>query len=290
MERHFLITIGNDVNQLYGVRFVAYFLRDKSNVRLTLFNVVPDPPAVWAEERSHETLAAEEASFRRNIVKSEHILTECKSILVQHGFQPGSIDTKHAAKGVSRVMTIVQEGEEGLYDAVVLGRRGTMRLEEILDESVSKGVLTEQITFPIWISREPEFGRRNVLLCVDGSAPGERIADQVGFVLADQPGHDVTLCYVSPGAEARAEADEAFASAEAAMVRNGLDRQRISRKILDSARVAPAILREAADQRYAAVAVGRTGRGSGILGKLFMGSVSMALFKELREAALWSCR
>ena len=53
--------------------------------------------------------------------------------------------------------------------------------------------------------------------------------------------------------------------------------------------VRKAILDEAEQGRYAAVAVGRTGAGQGLLEKIFMGSVSDTLFRELERAALWVC-
>lgn len=289
MDRHLLVTISNDPQHLHGIRYVAYFFQDKRDIRLTLFNVVAGAPAVWAEEKSFETLAQGEEMAKRNLDRSLQTLSECKRILVQHGFLPDNIDTKHSSQGMSRAMTILREGEEGLYDAVVLGRRATMRLAEILDDSVSKGLLMEEVTFPLWICREPEWGRRNVLLCADGSEPSLRMADHVGFMLAKETEHNVTMLHVTrPGGSD--DPAPIFAATREAMERNGVAPERIEARVLEAAKVAPAILREASDRRYAAVAVGRTGAGEGLLGRLFMGSVSMSLFREIREAALWTCR
>jgi hypothetical protein len=51
-----------------------------------------------------------------------------------------------------------------------------------------------------------------------------------------------------------------------------------------------AILREAEEGRFAAVAVGRTGMRKGPLARLFATSVTHALFERLTGAALWVSR
>lgn len=290
MDRHLLVTISHDPRHLHGVRYVAYFFRDKRNIRLTLFNVVADAPAVWAEELSYETLTQGEEQAKRNLDRSLKVLAECKSILVQHGFDPAMIDTKHTSQGMSRTRSILKEGEEGLYDAVVLGRRGVMRLEEILDESVTKGLLMEEVTFPLWICRDPEWGRRSVLVCVDGSEPSLRVADHAGFMVAPDKDHNLTLFHVRRPGEPLDQVERLLTQAREVLEHNGVEPERISLRVEESTKPAQAILREAGERRYAAVAVGRTGAGGGLLSRLFMGSACMALFRELREAALWTCR
>lgn len=55
------------------------------------------------------------------------------------------------------------------------------------------------------------------------------------------------------------------------------------------ANVPKAILKEADRGKYAAVALGRTGKGHTGLKKVFMGSVTEAMYKDLKHAALWFC-
>ena len=62
-------------------------------------------------------------------------------------------------------------------------------------------------------------------------------------------------------------------------------RERIQSKVLKGSNPAQAILEEAHQGRYAAVAVGRTGASAA--GLFSMGSVSRALLSRLDKAALW---
>ena len=55
-------------------------------------------------------------------------------------------------------------------------------MEEMVADSVSHRILWESITFPIWICRNTERDRKNVLVCVDGSEECLRVADHVGYM------------------------------------------------------------------------------------------------------------
>ena len=58
-------------------------------------------------------------------------------------------------------------------------------------------------------------------------------------------------------------------------------------KILESSNVAGSILKESERVGFAAVAVGRSGTGEGLLKNLFMGSVCDTVFREIEGSALW---
>ena len=91
---------------------------------------------------------------------------------------------------------IAKEGKIGHYDAVVLGRRGYLVFECFLQDSVTREILDRKIDFPIWVCRQFEENRKNVLLCVDGSKQSLHIADHVGFVLKDEEEHTVTILHI----------------------------------------------------------------------------------------------
>jgi len=65
MDKHFLVTIGDDPGIFYGVGFISHFFDAKDRVRVTLFHIAPQPPAVWPEELSYETKKALEDSAGR---------------------------------------------------------------------------------------------------------------------------------------------------------------------------------------------------------------------------------
>ncbi|NCO61784.1 universal stress protein, partial [bacterium] len=199
--------------------------------------------------------------------------------------------TKLQMRQFSKVEDIIQEGTKGLYDAVVLGRRGLSWLEEAFDESVSRGLLEQGIGFPIWLCRKPDPDRNGVLLCVDGSDSAACMVDHVGFMLEPDPLHRVKIIAVVKGAANSADIiEKALSSARDSILKAGVPADRIETKALEGSNIARVILKAAKEEKFAAVAVGRKGTGQGMFQKFFMGSVSMTLFKEIEGAALWVCR
>lgn len=293
MEKHLLVTISEQEKLLYGVQFVREFFGWERKPRITIFYTAPRPPAVWDEERTLDSEVRSEEYGKQMEAKGRKALAFAKRQLVRFGFDESLVETKLQTRKFSKAMDILQEGAKGHYDAVVLGRRGLSRFEEAFDESVSREVLEKGGELPLWVCRRPETGRRNVLVCVDGSENANRTADHVGFILGGESPHGVTLFMVRSGKEGGEGVEDAvFSKCREALLANGLPSERMEIKTVDSSGVAKAILKEAEKGMFAAVAVGRRSEAAekGFFGRMFTGSVSTPLFKELEGAALWICR
>lgn len=290
MNKHLLVTISEDETAQRALRFVCGFFKQKDDIRLTLFNTAPQPPAVWGEEASFETLRENEASAEAIIASGKRAMLKAREVFVQGGFSPAQVDDKIVARNFSRIDDIIKEGESGLYDAVVFGRRAVIKLENFLDKSASEEMLEAKFAFPLWLCRDVDYHRHGVLLCVDDSEAFRRMADHVGFILQGESAHPVTLLRVLKKADAGATPEGLFGDAISTLEDNGFPSRLIRTRLVVSDDVPGAILREAEEGRYAAVAVGRTGMRRGPLARLFATSVTVALFQRLTGAALWVSR
>jgi hypothetical protein len=65
---------------------------------------------------------------------------------------------------------------------------------------------------PLWICPESDLQRKNVLVCVDGSDNAYRAVDHVGFILAGENQHGITLLHVNNNTSR--ESAEIFAKSE----------------------------------------------------------------------------
>lgn len=292
MEKHLLVTISEEKSALYGVRFVGRFFTNTENVRLTLFASAPQAPEVMGTGMGYEGKLRAEEYDELSRRRSQEAVDRARNLLRERGFPHDSLEGKVASRRFSKVMDIVQEAEAGMYDAVVLGRRGLGRLEEALEQSVSQGLLQESMTIPLWICRMPEINRKNVLVCVDGSVPAYQAVDHAAFMLVEEPSHNLTLLKVNaPGASSEdGENETVFSKALEICKNNGLVASRVSTRIIYDTSTAQAILAEVERGRYAAVAVGHSGRSRRLMGRFLFGSVSMTLLRRLMGAALWVCR
>ena len=290
MNKHLLVTISDDPTAHWGLRFVCAFFQNKEDVRLTLFCTAPQPPAVWGEEANYETLCQNEAAGNALVEVSKRAMESARGIFMQGGFKPGQVDDKVVSRNFSRIEDIIREGESGLYDAVVFGRRGMLKLQDLLDKSASEEMLKARFAFPLWICRDVDYARRGVLLCVDDTEAFRRMADHVGYILQGEPAHPVTLLRVMKKSEAPEKPEGLFSAAIQALEGNGFPTRLIRTRIEQSDDIPTAIMREAERGRYAAVAVGRTALHTGGLSQFFSTSVTLALFRKLTGAALWVSR
>ena len=283
MEKHLLITISDDVSCHYGIRFVRSFFQRRSGVRITLFYVSPiiDPAVERSRDRGGLDRKMAE-SYRR---RGQQALDAGKQLLTGGGFSSELIDCKFMHKQFGTVMDIIKEGKAGLYDAVVMGRRGYMLLEPLLANSVSKEIIAREVDFPIWICRRPEEQRRNVLLCVDGSEPSLRMADHVGFMLKDEPDHSIKVLHIDTGHGKHV--DSIVEGARAELLQNGIEESRITTSVVRSSRVVKSILDEVEKNSFGVVAVGRVGAHKGSVKEWLVGSKSTKLVEELEKAVLW---
>ncbi len=285
MEKHLLVTVSEEKSWLQGIGFVGDFMDNREDLRITLFFTAPRPSEIWAEELNHDNLEQLELMEKQSAAKGAGALDRARKALVSRGFDPEKIGTKLVLRRQSKFQDIVNEGRAGMYDAIVLGRRAADWMDKLYGGSVSESMLDEDADCPIWICRDYEQGRRNLLLCVDGSKPSMRMADHVGFMLRKQE-HGIVLFGVDAD---NGKEREHLERAKGLVMENGVPEKRIEIRT-GTGNVAKAILSEANKGRYAAVAMGRVGAGRGLISKMFMGSVSLQVFHKLKHSALWVSR
>ncbi len=292
MNKHFLVTISNDVEHLYGVRFICSFFKEMSEHHLTLLHICglegndksQALSEMWADpaDKAEVNLTA---GATRSINKAKTLLSTSRMAVEK-------VITKTVAERYGKVQDILTEGSKGLYDAIILGRRASYTLQWVFerpaDELAQHMIKNNCCSTPLWICPETEPGRKNVLLCIDGSEDAFRAADHVGHILSAQDHHAVTLFYVSNAIGI--EAKEIFTRAESLLHENGVGSERISRNTTWGLSVPGSILSEAAKGGYAAVAVGLHGLEHGLMKDFNMvGGTTSKLINKLDKAALWCC-
>jgi nucleotide-binding universal stress UspA family protein len=282
MEIHLLVTISEKQDNLFGVRSVGSFFEEKKEMKIKLFYLTARPTVRFEEDSEREQRTKKSETTGRKALK------RAKNELMKKGFVDAQIFTKLRASKFNKEDEIINEGSEGKYDAVVLGRRGISRLEERFAGSVTNALFEKEWDFPLWICRNPDTTRKNVLACVDGSEDSHRMLKHVGFILGQADHQNVTLLTIpKKGTVEEDSADAVLQKGKRILLDAGILSDRIQFQIIPETDVAKAIIKEASAGHYAAVAVGRAGRIMGFLQKVFIGSVSRALLQEIEGACLW---
>ena len=291
MEKELLLAISDDRAASYNLRFLKEVFGSFCELKLTLFYVAPRN-ATWEMNPDHVIPRDEDYDeiVTYNKTKGEQSLNDAaRWIKDVAGCSEGNVTTKvtHSKKGT--VQELIHEAHEGLYDALLLGRRGFSWFEEIFENSIAHGLLWNDMDFPVWIcKRPPDNPRHDVLLCMDGSSAAMRLVDHAGYMLANEEAHTFTLFHVAQNGHSITTSSALFEQGLELLKDNGVDEDRIQFKIANSKNPTKAILEEAKEGRYSAVGVGKHGADANARMKgIFPSSVTVNLLRQLEGAALW---
>lgn len=282
-QKSLLITVRDTISCSQGVRFVGSFFKNHDDLLLTFFYVMPNPVSdqsmmdPWADDNVIVSVPPSEIA---------KVFTLCTKALLKKGFSEDKIQKIARKKQSGTVKDIISEGKKGLYDAVILGKKSTSFLENIFSKSMGHDILEKELTAPVWFCRDPEENRKNVLLCLDGSPNGEKVADHVGYILQNEDHHSVTLFYVDTGEGI--DQEKIFQEATAMLKSYGIADDRINTSTVTSLRVTNAILAKAEHDKFAVIAIGRVGRTAtkGFYDRI-VGAKWQNIFSEIDKTALW---
>ncbi len=293
MKKHFLVTISNDAEILYGVRFICSFFEGGADHQVTLLHICRRDAAGMTATLSQMWEGPSDGIKGQLTVQAKKAIDRAKDILARHTTVIDQVMTKTCAERYGKVKDILAEGAKGAYDAIVLGRRASYTFqwmfERAADETAQAIIRDCGCTIPLWICPEPLPDRKNVLLCLDGSENSYRAADHVGYILAAQPQHLITLFHVQNVRDHK-DSTEIFTKAETILNGHGIAGDRIRRESTWGMTVTGAIESEVERGGYAAVAVGLHGERQGPARKTqITGGITAKLISRVDKASLWCC-
>lgn len=294
MQKELLLAISDDRASSYNLRFLKEVFENFCDLKLTLFYVAPRN-VTWEMDKNNLTPRGSGYDELVAHTKSsgEIVLNDARQWIIDvAGCSGDNIQTKVIQARKGTVRELIDEAHNGMYDALVLGRKGFTWFEEVFMNSVCHELMWQDIDFPIWICKQPPTNqRRDVLLCVDGSAASLRMVDHASYMLAEEVHHTFTLFHVAQKGYESARSSRIFDEALATLDENGIDEERIEIKMATSQSVVKAVLKEVVDGRYSAVGVGKLGTGTPTrMRELFPSSLSVNLLRQLPDTALWLSR
>jgi nucleotide-binding universal stress UspA family protein len=241
----------------------------------------------------------------KNQKAAEDLLETLKDRMIRRGVKADSIDLFTCTRTLGVAGDVIEKAQHGMYDAVLVSRRGLSRTQQLFMGSVSSQILCNSSQIPVWIV-DGEVRSKKILVAVEGSAESLRSVDHLTFMVGGNPEVELVLFHVTPKLrdycvvdflEEQAPTlesaflendrqciDKFYAQAQAIFEDAGLSKKQITTKVKttmwDTAR---AICDEARRGQYGTVVLGR----SGIQKSFFLGNVSSRVIRSLRNCALW---
>jgi nucleotide-binding universal stress UspA family protein len=198
MEKKLLIAVDGSHAAELAVDYVGLMegamIRE---LRVTLFHVMSPLSPDLARRAEADPLAFRQvAELReRNLGQAHQALESAQRILLRHGLGEDQVELKAHPRVADTARDILFEAEQGLYDAVVLGRRGLSKTQELFLGSVTNQVVQHADRLPVWVVGG-RIASLKVLCAVDGSEGSLKAVDHLAFMLGGNPECRVTLLHV----------------------------------------------------------------------------------------------
>ncbi|MBF0549389.1 MAG: universal stress protein [Deltaproteobacteria bacterium] len=181
-----LIAVDGSNQSFEVVRYVARII-PPGRARFTLLHIALDiPESFWDTEQDprpgqDDAWANSMAAPQRRVI--DVFLDRARQEFRESGHQDGLVTTlvKKRQEGVAR--DILKESRQG-YQALVLGRRGTSQLPDLVFGSVTNKLLYRLTDVTVWVvGGSPDPGK--LLAAMDASESAIRLVDYVGQVFEE---------------------------------------------------------------------------------------------------------
>ena len=306
MDKKILLVVDASIHSTHAVTYAVRLSSVLQDVTYTLFYVQPTISQFLLDEATTDlkVRAKLKRVIRKNAEFARALLEKHKTRMVNMGIRETRIETASQQKMIGVSKDILDCAEQGLYDAIVVGRRGLSRIQEAFMGSTAAKLVEHSRVIPVWVV-DGDVTSMRIMLAVDGSETSLRAVDHLCFMVDGNEKIKVTLFHVMPmlrdycdinfeeeeadvrqivarGAKRRIE--NFYAHTRRRFREAGLQENQIELKVIKRAMdVGKTILKHARKGDYGTVVIGR--RGSN--GAFYMGSVSRHVLNKISGRAVW---
>ena len=306
MEKKILLAVDGSIHSRHAVHYAVRMSSVVRDFTCTLLHIQPCLSQFLLDEARTDFKAKAELKkvIRRNAEDAQSMLEKYKAQMVRMGIADKRIDVVTQPRLLGLARDILQRAQEGLYDGIVVGRRGLSRVQKAFMGSVTAKLAEHSRVIPVWIV-DGDVTSTRILMAVDGSECSLRAVDHLSFMVGQNPNVTVTLFHVVPRfrdccvidfdeketdvQQVLAQGDKRcidrfYTHAQKKFREGGIQEKQIEIKVTKRAiNVGKAILDEARKGNYGTVVVGRRGASKAF----FMGSVSRYVLDRISNRALW---
>ena len=307
MEKKILLAVDDSRHSRNAIHYSVSASAFVKNLHYVLFNVQP-VISLYLKEEAQKSLMAKsklESVVKKNKEAALKLLQNYKTEMVQMGVDSDRIETVTRTRKLGLGKDIIDFGQNRNFDAIVVGRRGLSRLQEIYMGSVTSNVLEHSRVIPVWLV-DGKITSSKILVAIDGSESSLRTIDHVSFMISNNPNVHLTLLHVTNNArnycgieldeESTPELKEIITLGDKACIEQfyplakkkfndaGISKDQIEMETIKGTRqVGKTILDFVLKENYGTVVIGRRG----INKAFFMGSVSRYVINRISNRALW---
>jgi len=307
MQKKILVAIDDSPHSRQAVDYAARMKTLIPGLGFTLLHIQPPVSQFLLDEakRSSQAQAELNRAAVRNAEAARGLLAKYKDLMVRAGVPDAEIDLLALPRHLGLAKDILDQAEGGLFDAVLLGRRGISSVQQMFLGSVSAHLIENSAVIPVWLV-DGAVSSKQILAAVDGSESALRAVDHLAFMLSGNPEVRIRFFHVAPrlrefceinfaqksadGLEAliaqgdKRCMDDFFSAALAKLQSAGFQEKQIETQTAATLlSVGETILSAAREGGCGTLVMGRRGMNKSFFG----GKVSYYVSQKLSDAALW---
>ncbi|WP_456385485.1 universal stress protein [Desulfolithobacter sp.] len=305
MEKKILVAIDGSV---YSSSSLDYLIRQFANDRDICVHLLSIISSAGKDDNwmfEVDSLRQHSPSEHRRKLVAEKYLKDAKSRLVRNGMTESRISHEALITTSSVATAIHHYAVHGLYDSLLVGRRGMGMVSEMLMGSVSSYLAKKCHEVPLWII-DGEVTSRRFLLAVHCVPASLLAADHLAFFICSNPDTEVLLYHSNALFGTRAKSrqedfhkqwgkewcdkyldldDHLFQAHTQILIEGGVPKERITRLPTGTnLEASHDLLRKARKHRCGTIVLGRRGRDAD---KGVLGGVSDRTMQHAENMAVW---
>ena len=198
MERKILVAVDGSTYSYNCLRYLGHLFTDLADIHIHLLYVVPMGALPLGMEWlcDQDRIMSLSPTERRCYYSAKRFMQEATLQLARRGIVAEQVSTQIKLARAGVAADIISEARSGLYDALLVGRRGLSKIEELIMGSVSVALAQGCYSMPVWIV-DGKVNSRKFLLTVDRSFNSLKAADHLGFILQENPYAQISLVHLS---------------------------------------------------------------------------------------------
>ena len=307
MQKKILMAVDDSPHSRQAVDYAVRIKGLIPGLGFTLLHVQPAVSQFLLDEakRSGPAQAELNRTAARNAEASRELLDRYQDLMVRAGVPAAQIERLTLPRQSGVAKDILDQAQNGLFDAILLGRRGISSVQQMFMGSVSAHLIENSAVIPVWLV-DGKADSTRVLVAVDGSESALRAVDHMAFMLSGNPEVKIRFFHVTPrlkdycvvdfgrkpgdGLEAliaqgdKRCMDDFFSAALANLRAAGFQENQIETQTATTlVSVGETILNAAQAGGFGTLVMGRRGVNKSFFG----GKVSYHVSQKLSGAALW---
>ena len=194
MKKKLLVALDGSVYSSNTLHYLERLFAGIDNIQLHLLTVLTCNPSETASQwlDKSDLLSTLNSEEQKRYAAAKKFLNKAVERLGRNDIGPERVTTEVKISTTSPAAEVLNVARKGMFDALVLGRRGISKLEEFIMGSVSNTMFEKCRDVPIWVV-DGKVDSRKFLVPVDGSHFTLNAVDHLCFILQDNPYAEITL-------------------------------------------------------------------------------------------------